>query len=179
MKIYTKTGDSGTTSLFGGTRVSKDHIRIEAYGTTDELNSWIGVVRDHSDDEDKKALAEIQNTLFNIGSILATEKKTSIEIPMIQEKDIESLEAWMDEMSEELPALRNFILPGGHPAVSFCHVARTVCRRAERRVISLSESAEIPENVVKYLNRLSDLLFVLARKLTFSRQAEEVLWKNK
>ena len=179
MKIYTKTGDSGTTSLFGGTRVSKDHIRIEAYGTTDELNSWIGVVRDHSDADDKEALAKIQNTLFNIGSILATEKKTSADIPKIEKEVIQSLEKWMDEMSEELPALRNFILPGGHPSVSFCHVARTVCRRAERRVISLSESVEIPENVVKYLNRLSDLLFILARKLTFSRQAEEVLWKNK
>ncbi|NND78201.1 MAG: cob(I)yrinic acid a,c-diamide adenosyltransferase [Flavobacteriales bacterium] len=179
MKIYTKTGDKGTTSLFGGTRVSKDDIRIEAYGTTDELNAWIGVVRDHADDEDSAALSKIQNTLFNIGSILATEKKTSIELPNIEENDIVALERWMDRMSEDLPPLKNFVLPGGDPSVSFCHVARTVCRRAERRVISLSDTAEIPENVVIYLNRLSDLLFILARKLTFSRRAKEVLWKNK
>ena len=179
MKIYTKTGDTGTTSLFGGTRVSKDHIRIEAYGTIDELNAWMGVVRDHLDKEDKEKISHIQNTLFNIGSILATEKKTAQPGFKIEEEDIVKMENWMDKISEDLPELKNFILPGGHPSVSFCHVARTVCRRSERRVISLSETVDIPNNVIKYLNRLSDLLFILARKLTFSKQVNEVLWKNK
>lgn len=178
MKIYTKTGDKGETSLFGGTRVSKDHIRIEAYGTVDELNACIGLIRDYLDADDLDLITEIQNRLFNIGSILATEKETSFPIPELKIEHIELLEQWMDKTDEGLPKLTNFILPGGHPSVAHCHLARTVCRRSERRVISLSESAEIPDNLVKYLNRLSDFLFILARKLTISNQVEELLWKK-
>jgi len=178
VKIYTKTGDKGETSLFGGTRVSKDHIRIEAYGTIDELNACIGLIRDYLDAEDLLLITEIQNRLFNIGSILATEKQSNFPIPSIKVEHIEVLEKWMDKTDETLPKLSNFVLPGGHPSVAHTHLARTVCRRSERRVISLSESTEIPDNLIKYLNRLSDFLFILARKLTFSNEAEEILWKK-
>ena len=178
MKIYTKTGDKGETSLFGGTRVSKDHIRIEAYGTVDELNACIGLLRDYVSSSDLELITEIQNRLFNIGSILATEKETSFPTPKISTEHIAFLEKWMDNTDESLPKLSNFILPGGHPSVAHAHLARTVCRRSERRVISLSESADIPDNLVKYLNRLSDFLFILARKLTFSNQAKEILWEK-
>ena len=178
MKIYTKTGDKGKTSLFGGTRVSKDHIRIEAYGTVDELNACMGLLRDHVNQEDIPLITEIQNNLFNIGSVLATEKETGYAIPQLSEEKIVRLEEWMDKAEEGLPKLTNFILPGGHPSVAHAHLARTVCRRSERRVISLSESADIPDVLVKYLNRLSDFLFILARKLTFSNQAKELLWKK-
>jgi len=178
LKIYTKTGDKGETSLFGGTRVSKDHIRIEAYGTVDELNACIGLIRDYLDSEDLLLITEIQNRLFNIGSILATEKQTNFSVPPIKVEHIEVLEKWMDKTDKALPKLSNFVLPGGHPSVAHTHLARTVCRRSERRVISLSESAEIPDNLIKYLNRLSDFLFILARKLTFSNEAEEILWKK-
>ena len=176
MKIYTKTGDQGKTSLFGGSRVNKDHIRIEAYGSVDELNSWIGVLRSHVETEDQEILIQIQNNLFNIGSILATEKETAYPIPMIDDEHISNLESWMDKNNDNLPDLKNFVLPGGHESVGFAHVCRTVCRRSERRVISLTESSEIPANLVIYLNRLSDFLFVLARKLTFSNRVEEVVW---
>ena len=178
MKIYTKTGDKGKTSLFAGTRVSKADARIEAYGTVDEVNSWIAVLRDHVNDEDQNTLISIQNNLFSIGSILATEKETSFKIPEISEKHIEVLEAWMDKANKDIPELRSFVLPGGHPAVSFTHVARTVTRRSERRVVALAELADIPENVIIYLNRLSDFLFVLARKLTYSHHIQEVEWKS-
>lgn len=179
MKIYTKTGDKGDTSLFAGTRVSKADARIEAYGTVDELNSWIGLVRDHALIEDQDILIAVQNNLFNIGSILATEKETSFEIPQISVEHIEQLEHWMDQTNEYLPALRNFILPGGHPSISFAHVSRTVARRSERRIVSLADRVEVPENVIIYMNRLSDFLFVLARKLTYSHQVKEVEWKSK
>ena len=178
MKIYTKTGDQGQTSLFAGTRVSKSDARIEAYGTVDEANSWMAVLRDHIEQEDQDVLIQIQNTLFSIGSVLATEKETSFKIPQVNINQIQSLEEWMDETNKDLPELKNFVLPGGHPSVSFAHVARTVVRRSERRVVALSEMVNIPENVIIYLNRLSDFLFVLARKLTYSHHIREVEWKS-
>ncbi len=185
MKIYTKTGDKGTTSLFGGTRVPKHHIRIDAYGTVDELNSWIGLVKDQPvTPHTKEILHYIQDRLFTIGAVLATppEKeilkngKQRLNIPKISEEDVSMLEKEMDMMNEELPPMTHFILPGGHQSVSFCHVARTVCRRAERISSLLSEEEPIDASVIQYLNRLSDYLFVLARKLSNDLQAEEIKW---
>jgi len=179
MKIYTKTGDKGNTSLLGGTRVSKANIRIETYGTVDELNSFIGLLRDFStnDIDRKKLLIDIQERLFTIGSALASEPGKSFSIPDLRESDIQLLEDEMDKMDGTLPPLRNFILPGGHQAVSYCHLSRTVCRRAERRCIELTEVEEVSDLVVKYLNRLSDFLFVLARKISQETGAEEIPWK--
>ena len=176
MKIYTKTGDKGQTSLIGGKRVSKSDVRIEAYGTVDELNSLVGMVRDHVQDANlTQVLISIQENLFSMGAILASEDpakaKTSIE-----DKDVEDLESAMDEMDKELEELRSFILPGGHPAVSYCHLARVVCRRAERRVISLAEITEMDEMVVVYLNRLSDFFFMLSRKVARDFGADEIPW---
>lgn len=185
MKIYTKTGDKGTTSLFGGTRVPKHHIRIESYGTLDELNSHIGLIRDQEiDSHSKKTLIHIQENLFTLGAILATDPdkavlksgKERLNIPKIDHKDIEELEIEMDKMNESLPDMTHFILPGGHPTVSFCHIARCVCRRAERLAVALNEIEPIDENALIYLNRLSDFLFVLARKLSKDLQAEEIKW---
>ncbi len=179
MKIYTKTGDKATTALFTGKRVPKHHIRIESYGTIDELNSHLGLVRDQEiDSRSKKILAVIQNKLFTVGAILATEpnKKNRLKIPRIQENDIELLEKEMDNMNEELPEMTHFILPGGHTTVSYCHIARTVCRRAERMISYLHENEPVPEGVLMYVNRLSDYIFVLARKLSKDLQAEEVKW---
>ena len=179
MKIYTKTGDKGQTSLIGGTRVSKNHIRIESYGTIDELNSYIGLVRDQEVDEHTRGLLiEIQDRLFTIGSSLASDpEKSKMKIPDLKEEDIFLLEKEMDTMNEALPEIRSFVLPGGHTAVSFCHIARCVCRRAERNTIHLSETSFVAELVVKYLNRLSDYLFVLSRKLTHDFNAVEIPWK--
>jgi cob(I)alamin adenosyltransferase len=179
LKIYTKTGDKGQTSLIGGTRVPKHHIRIEAYGTVDELNSWIGLLRDQPvDASTKKILLEIQDRLFTIGSSLASDPgKSKMKIPDLQEEDVTLLEKEMDMMNESLPEMRNFVLPGGHPSVSYCHIARCVCRRAERNTIHLSESNFVAEPVIKYLNRLSDYLFVLSRKLSHDLKAEEIPWK--
>lgn len=179
MKIYTKTGDKGTTALFGGKRVSKAHDRINAYGTVDELNSYIGLLRDQKVNEPNKSiLIEIQDRLFTLGSILATEQgNTKVNIPEIAESDIAFLENEIDKMNERLPDMRNFILPGGHQSVSFCHIARCVCRRAERLTIALSEHEEVAEVVVKYLNRLSDYLFVLSRLMTKELNADEISWK--
>ena len=179
MKIYTKTGDKATTSLFTGKRVPKHHIRIESYGTVDELNSFLGMVRDQNiNGSYKTLLAQIQSKLFTVGAILATEpsKDNRLKIPRIQEEDIELLEKEMDAMNEELPEMTHFILPGGHPTVSYCHIARTVCRRAERMISYLHENEPVPHNVLKYMNRLSDYLFVLARKLSKDVQAREVKW---
>lgn len=185
MKIYTKTGDKGTTSLFGGTRVPKHHIRIESYGTVDELNSYIGLVKDQKPgDHTKEILNIIQDRLFTIGSILATDPKKAmlksgkerLNIPKITEKDIELLEKEIDTMNEQLPEMTHFILPGGHQAVSFCHITRCVCRRAERMATALYEIEPFNELVLQYLNRLSDYLFVLARKLSKDMQAEEIQW---
>ncbi len=178
-KIYTKTGDKGQTSLIGGTRVPKHHIRIEAYGTVDELNSFVGLIRDHDiNPHYKDVLLQIQENLFIAESLLAKDQnKTVMQLPCLQESDVTLLEKEIDTMNEALPDLHNFILPGGHITASHAHVARTVCRRAERIIISLSEQAEIPEIIVRYINRLSDYFFVLARKLALDKGAEDVLWK--
>ncbi len=180
-KIYTKTGDKGTTSLIGGTKVNKSHIRIESYGTVDELNSWIGVVNDHIDDVvTQQTLKEIQDRLFTIGSSLACDpdKEIKLKIPDLQETDVEFLEREIDRMNESLPEMKTFILPGGAPAVSFAHVARGVCRRAERICVAMqAEELEIEPLVIKYLNRLSDYLFVVARYIGSLQKAEEVQWK--
>ena len=185
MKIYTKTGDNGTTALFGGTRVPKDHIRIESYGTVDELNSHIGLIRDQEiEAHHKEILIEIQDRLFTIGAILATppekEVKKNGELRLkklgIIDSDIELLEKEMDAMEEALPQMTHFILPGGHSSVSYCHIARCVCRRAERLAVHLDHNEPVAENAIKYLNRLSDYLFVLARKLSSELKADEVKW---
>lgn len=179
MKIYTKTGDTGTTSLFGGKRVSKADLRIDTYGTVDELNSYIGLVRDQEVNAKRKnILVEIQDRLFTIGSILATEPgNTKVKIPSLLEDDILLLEKEMDLMEADLPPMKFFVLPGGHQSISFCHVARTVCRRAERLAISLNSHEAIDPLVIKYLNRLSDYLFMLSRKMTHELGAEETPWK--
>ncbi|MCF8319306.1 MAG: cob(I)yrinic acid a,c-diamide adenosyltransferase [Sphingobacteriaceae bacterium] len=178
MKIYTKTGDKGQTSLIGGTRVPKHHLRIESYGTVDELNSYIGLIRDQQVSEHQQnLLKEIQDRLFTIGSALASDpEKSKMKIPDLHQEDIELLEKEIDTMTAELPELRHFILPGGSNAVSFCHLARCVCRRAERICVHLSEDSFVDEKVMVYLNRLSDYLFVLSRKLCFDNQIEENKW---
>lgn len=179
MKIYTKTGDQGTTSLFGGKRVSKADLRIDTYGTVDELNSWMGVLRDQEVNTSRKdILLAIQDRLFVVGSILATEPgNTRVKIPALMEDDVLHLERHIDEMDSRLPAMRSFVLPGGHPSVSFGHVARTVCRRAERLVIALHQSEPVNPLVLKYMNRLSDYLFVLTREMAQELKVEESPWK--
>ncbi|MGG5487517.1 cob(I)yrinic acid a,c-diamide adenosyltransferase [Gaetbulibacter sp. PBL-D1] len=185
MKVYTKTGDKGTTALFGGTRVPKHHIRIESYGTVDELNSYIGLLRDQDiNTHYKNVLIQIQDRLFTVGAILATDPekailkngKSRLNIPKISEEDISTLEQEMDTMDAALPQMTHFVLPGGHQTVSFCHIARCVCRRAERLASALNDLAPFQSETLMYLNRLSDYLFVLARKLTYDLQAEEVKW---
>ncbi|MGY3792898.1 cob(I)yrinic acid a,c-diamide adenosyltransferase [uncultured Aquimarina sp.] len=185
MKIYTKTGDKGTTALFGGTRVPKHHIRIDSYGTVDELNSHIGLIRDQKIDElSKNILVKIQDRLFTVGAVLATDPEKAIlksgkkrlNIPTISSEDITLLETEMDRMNESLPPMTHFVLPGGHQTVSFCHIARCVCRRAERLATALYEISPFEETTLQYLNRLSDYLFVLARKLSHDLQAEEIKW---
>ena len=179
MKIYTKKGDKGETSLLGGTRVKKSHIRIESYGTVDELNSWIGLIRDQQIDQGtKKLLVRIQDRLFTIGSHLASDPaKKGMKIPDIKEEDITALEKEMDKMNEVLPEMKNFVLAGGHPIVSYCHIARCVCRRAERCTVSLADEEKVEAIIIIYLNRLSDYLFVLSRKLSHDLKAEEIPWK--
>lgn len=181
MKIYTKKGDTGTTSLIGGTKVPKHHIRIEAYGTVDELNSWIGLIRDQQIDSDhKELLIEIQDRLFTIGSSLASDpEKSKMKIPDLSEDDVMKLENEMDKMDEKLPEMRSFVLPGGHQTVSYCHITRCVCRRAERLSTHLAETSFVDPLVIKYLNRLSDYLFVLSRMLTQQLKANETPWKPK
>ena len=178
-KIYTKTGDKGQTSLIGGSRVPKHHIRIESYGTVDELNSFIGLIRDQEiDAHSKEILIEIQDRLFTIGASLASDPdKSKMKIPDLKEEDILLLEQEMDKMDESLPEMKSFVLPGGHTTVSYCHIARCVCRRAERLTIHLSENSFVADLVIKYLNRLSDYLFVLSRKLSLDLQANEIPWK--
>jgi cob(I)alamin adenosyltransferase len=185
MKIYTKTGDKGTTGLYGGTRVPKNHIRIECYGTIDELNSHIGLLRDQEIDPiHKKVLAEIQDRLFTAGAILATppEKETlksgqaRLSIDRITDEDIALLESEIDRMDGALPQMTHFILPGGHQTVSFCHIARCVCRRGERLAVHLDQLEPVDSAILRYLNRLSDYLFVLARMLTSQLGADEVKW---
>lgn len=178
MKIYTKTGDKGYTSLIGGTRVPKHHIRIEAYGTVDELNSYIGLIKDQEiAEEDKNTLKEIQDRLFTIGSTLASDpEKSKMKIPDLKVSDIEFLEQEMDRMNTVLPELKHFILPGGNTTASYAHLARCVCRRAERIVVHLSELEFVEEKVIIYLNRLSDYLFTLSRKITYDHKNEENIW---
>lgn len=177
MKIYTKKGDKGQTSLIGGVKVSKGETRIHAYGTVDELNSCIGVVRDmYQEKIARSSLFKIQNLLFTIGSHLASHEKSKMVLPEIAESDITFLEQEMDRMNESLPELTHFILPGGHPAVSHCHVARCVCRRAERLAVELAENEKVEPVIIKYLNRLSDYLFVLARQIGKDSGAEELKW---
>jgi cob(I)alamin adenosyltransferase len=178
MKIYTKTGDKGMTSLIGGTRLSKAHVRIDAYGTVDELNSYIGLLRDQPVNEGRKEiLKEIQDRLFTIGAHLASESDRKKRIlPDLEETDIQLLESEMDLIDSKVPELRAFVLPGGHQSVSFGHVARTVCRRAERGVIHLQQGEEVEDIVVRYLNRLSDYLFMLCRAMTYELGIEEVTW---
>jgi len=185
VKIYTKTGDNGTTALFGGTRVAKHNIRIESYGTLDELNSYLGLLRDQEiDTHSKEVLIKIQEKLFVIGAILATDPqkatlkngKERLNIDKVSPDDISFLEQEMDTMDEQLPPMTHFILPGGHQTVSFCHISRSVCRRAERLATALYQEVPFEENALKYLNRLSDYLFVLARMLSKQLQAEEIKW---
>ena len=179
MKIYTKSGDGGETGLFGGARLPKNHIRIEAYGTVDELNANIGLLRDHCQGQDiRDFLKDIQIRLFNIGSILATAKDKKAPVTSPQKEDIQVLEKEMDRMEEGLQPLKNFILPGGHPVVSYAHMARVVCRHAERRIVTLHQNEEVDLSLVKYLNRLSDYFFVLGRHLSKQMGVEEVLWSS-
>lgn len=181
MKIYTKTGDKGTTSLIGGTKVPKSHLRIEAYGTVDELNSYIGLCKDLlMDEQGQKILLEVQDRLFTIGSSLACDpiKEPKMRIPDLKETDIELLEKEIDRMDEIIPQMKSFILPGGHTTLSHLHIARCVCRRAERCCVRLElESLEVEEIIIKYLNRLSDYLFVLSRFTGHHMKVEEIPWK--
>ncbi|HTI58034.1 cob(I)yrinic acid a,c-diamide adenosyltransferase [Mucilaginibacter sp.] len=178
MKIYTKTGDKGLTSLIGGTRVPKFHLRIESYGTVDELNSYVGMIRDQDIAEhDKELLKQVQDRLFTIGSSLASDpEKSKMVIPDLHLADIELLEQEMDAMNERLPELRHFILPGGNNAISFCHIARCVCRRAERLAVHLANESSVDEKVIIYLNRLSDYLFTLGRKIGNEQKIPENQW---
>jgi cob(I)alamin adenosyltransferase len=181
MKIYTKTGDQGTTALFGGKRVSKADLRIDTYGTVDELNSWIGLLRDQDVNTKRKDfLIEIQDRLFTIGSILATEPgNTKVKIPSLALEDVQALEKEIDSMDSQLPPMKTFILPGGNQSVSFCHITRTVCRRSERLVIALNNQESVDALVSQYLNRLSDYLFVLARKMALELNVADTPWKPK
>lgn len=178
MKIYTRKGDDGATSLIGGTRVPKHHLKIEAYGTVDELNSWIGMLRDQPiSGTHRELLMRIQDRLFVMGSQLANDAAVSnMKLPELSEQDITLLETAMDKMEEQLPEMRNFVLPGGHPIVSQCHIARCVCRRAERNAVHLSEVEAVDKLILKYLNRLSDYLFVLSRMLAQELGASELPW---
>lgn len=178
MKIYTKKGDLGETSLIGGKRVPKNDIQIEAYGTVDELNSWIGLIRDQPINElYHDQLLEIQDRLFTIGSLLAASEGSKMELPKLDEKDVIYLETAIDTMNETLPEMKSFVLPGGHPTVSYCHISRCVCRRAERLVVALNKNKDAYKLIMQYLNRLSDYLFVLSRKQTMDLSAKETPWK--
>lgn len=179
MKIYTKKGDAGTTGLIGGTRILKSSLRIEAYGTVDELNSYIGLIRDQEiDARFKEQLIEIQDRLFTIGSALAADpEKSKMKLPDLLEADVAILETWMDEMDETLEPMKYFVLPGGHTTVSFCHLARCVCRRAERIIVDLHQHEFVAPLILSYMNRLSDFLFVLGRKLSADLNITEQPWR--
>lgn len=180
MKIYTRTGDDGTTGLYGKKRLAKHHIRIESYGTVDELNSWIGLLADESENiSTSNFLRKIQVQLFNIGSHLASDEDSGYKLPDIQIGLIQELEDSIDKMNEELEPLKTFILPGGHVKISHCHIARTVCRRAERRIVHLAEQENVDNHIVKVLNRLSDYLFVLSRYIAFELKTKEIPWDPK
>lgn len=179
MKIYTRTGDQGDTSLFGGKRVLKSDLRIDAYGTVDELNACIAVVRDQEVNKKREHfLIQVQDRLFTIGSMLATVPgKPTVRIPHLDTTDVASLEEAIDQMEVHLEPLRNFILPGGHISISHCHVARTVCRRAERKIVALSQAEPVDQLIIRYVNRLSDYLFVLARAMAEELNVKETPWK--
>ncbi len=181
MKIYTGTGDKGTTSLKGGKRVPKYHKRIEAVGNVDELISYMGLIRSQDiSQDDKDTIVKIQDRLMTYAAILATVyDDTDKKIPELKEEDLHMLEKEIDKMEKKLPALKNFILPGGNNVVSFCHIARTVCRRAERRIVELSSGSFVPEFLIRYFNRLSDYLFVLGRKLSTDFNVNEIQWSTK
>jgi cob(I)alamin adenosyltransferase len=177
LRIYTKTGDKGETSLIGGTRLPKYHIRIEAYGEVDELNSWVGLVRDQKINAHYiTVLLEVQDRLFTIGSLLASDGDNKMKLPEIKEADILLLEKEIDTMESALPPMKNFVLPGGNQIVSYCHISRCVCRRAERSVLRLAHDEKVDELIYKYLNRLSDYLFVLSRKFAHDLNATETPW---
>ena len=181
MKIYTKTGDDGTTGLIGGSRVKKYDLRLEAYGTVDELNAAIGVLRSSEFPFNiDEVLYKIQNKLFNIGSLLATDDRGGAFTTnlAITEENIKDLELAIDEYQEQLPELTHFVLPGGNFSSAYCHVARTVCRRAERRILEFAEHSTVHNEIIIYINRLSDFLFVLSRKLAFDNNINEVAWKK-
>lgn len=180
MKIYTKAGDDGKTSLFGGKRIPKYADRIESYGTVDELNSFVGLLTDELEiKEVKDFLLKVQHNLFDIGSVLATDPNSEFNLPCVNESDVSRIEQSIDNMQEQLPTLKHFILPGGHKVVSYTHICRTVCRRAERRVVAVSASEEVDNNIILYLNRLSDYFFVLGRYLGLQLGVEEVKWESK
>lgn len=179
MKIYTKKGDTGTTSLIGGTQVAKFHYRIDAYGTIDELNSYVGLVRDCVENEAiRNFLYQTQNHLFAIGSILASDGKDNMKLPEIKEEQVDHIEQAIDQLEQELSPLQNFVLPGGHSHISYCHLARTVCRRAERKTVQLNENERVNPLIITYLNRLSDYFFVLARKMAKDLDVSEVTWNG-
>lgn len=180
-RIYTKTGDKGDTALFGGRRVPKSHLRVDAYGTVDELNSFLGLLRDSVENQHvREVLAQVQHRLFTLGAHLASDPAKHPPTPDLLPADVEFLEIEMDAMEEKLPPLKNFILPGGHSTVSLCHVCRTVCRRAERLSVALSNSNEHVEAIaLQYLNRLSDYFFVLARFTGKELGTEEVIWETR
>ncbi len=178
LKIYTKTGDKGETSLFGGKRVSKSSIRVEAYGAVDELNSIIGVVLSElrsKNQELRKELVKVQNDLFDIGSSLANPKSSS---PLYLKQRTQDQEKLIDRLTSKLPELRNFILPGGGKAGSQLHFARTICRRAERRIVELSKKEHVHPEILMYFNRLSDLLFTLARYINYREKVKEIIWSS-
>ncbi len=179
MKVYTRKGDAGETSLIGGVRVGKDSLRIDAYGTVDELNSFVGLLRDQLQDKHAvKILIEVQDRLFTLGSLLAEAPGGSrMKLPQVIQADIDLLEQEIDAMDEVLPPMTSFVLPGGHTTVSTTHVCRTVCRRAERLVVHLGRDYSIEPIIPMYLNRLSDYLFVLARKIAHDLKVEETPWK--
>ena len=180
MKIYTKKGDKGKTQLLGGSMVDKNHIKLECYGTIDELNSFIGNIYDQEISVfHKEILFIIQNQLFNLGSIISFDgKKDKIQLPNITTQNIKMIEKAIDKMEEELPILKAFILPSGHPIASKCHIARTVCRRAERNLVALNQEEQVDNLHIQYLNRLSDYLFVLARAIVKENNAQECEWQK-
>ena len=180
MKVYTKKGDKGKTQLLGGSMVSKNHIKLKCYGTIDELNAFIGNIYDQEISAfHKEILLKIQNQLFNLGSIISFDgKKDKIKLPNVTAENIEMMEKAIDKMEESLPMLKNFILPSGHPTASICHIARTVCRRAERNLVALGQEETIDNLHIQYLNRLSDYLFVLARAILKENNAPEIEWQK-
>lgn len=182
MKVYTKTGDRGTTSLVGGQRVGKDDPRIEAYGTVDELMAFVALLRDSMADEKRcqtlsEELLVVLDRLMRIASLLAAEGPVQKQMPKMEAEDLHTLEGWIDRMQEQLPPIRSFTLPGGHPLVSLTHVCRTVCRRAERRIVALTSQIGVNENVSGYINRLSDYFYVIGRKISCDFDVKELLWK--